>query len=47
MQTMYPAIVNSPLTELVADIDDTQDSIEVKDGSKLPDAPNQIGRAHV
>ncbi|ERI10884.1 sialidase family protein [Aneurinibacillus aneurinilyticus] len=40
MKTMYPAIVNSPLTELVADIDDTQDSIEVKDGSKLPDAPN-------
>ncbi|NMF00228.1 exo-alpha-sialidase [Aneurinibacillus aneurinilyticus] len=40
MQTMYPALVNSPLTDLVADIDDTQDSIEVKDGSKLPDAPN-------
>ncbi|MED0739028.1 hypothetical protein P4S89_18980, partial [Aneurinibacillus thermoaerophilus] len=40
MQTMYPAIVNSPLTLLVAAIDDTQDTIEVADGSKLPDAPN-------
>ncbi|MED0766007.1 hypothetical protein P4S83_01830 [Aneurinibacillus thermoaerophilus] len=40
MQTMYPAIVNSPLTSLVAAIDDTQDTIEVADGSKLPDAPN-------
>lgn len=37
---MYPGMVNSPLTSLIAAIDDTQNTIEVTDGSKLPDAPN-------
>lgn len=40
MQTMYPGIVNSPVTELAADIDDTQTSFDVQDGAALPDAPN-------
>lgn len=40
MQTMYPGIVNSPVTELAAAIDDAQTSIDVLDGVALPDAPN-------
>lgn len=46
MLNMYPAIVNSPLTSLVRDIDDSQTTIEVTDASKLPDGPNiaVIGR---
>lgn len=46
LQTMYPAIANSPVTQLANAIDDTVTSIEVVDGSRLPDAPNlaTIGR---
>lgn len=40
MQTMYPGIVNSPVTELAAAIDDAQTTIDVLDGVALPDAPN-------
>ena len=40
MQTMYPAIPNSPQTSLTQDITAMQTTIEVADGSKLPDAPN-------
>lgn len=42
MKTMYPAQVNSPGTELAAAIDATQDTIQVADGSVLPDAPNLL-----
>lgn len=46
LQTMYPAIANSPVTQLANAIDDTVTSIEVVDGNRLPDAPNlaTIGR---
>src|SRR5690606_30852288 len=37
---MYTPVVNSPITELATAIDETQTTIEVVDGSKLPDAPN-------
>lgn len=40
MLEMYAPMVNSPITELATAIDDTQTTIEVVDGSKLPDAPN-------
>jgi len=40
MLTMYPGMVNSPITELAAAIDDVQTTITVVDGTKLPDAPN-------
>lgn len=40
MLTMYPGMVNSPITELAVAIDETQTTIEVIDGTKLPDAPN-------
>lgn len=40
MLEMYAPMVNSPITELETAIDDTQTTIEVVDGSKLPDAPN-------
>lgn len=39
-QPMYPGMPNSPQTELATSIDDTQTTIEVLDGSALPDAPN-------
>jgi len=39
---MYAAMVNSPGTELAADINATATSIEVLDASKLPDAPNLV-----
>jgi len=39
-QPMYPAIVNSPQTELAADIDASATSITVLNGTALPDAPN-------
>jgi len=38
---MYPAKINSPLTELAADIDDIQTSIAVVDAAKLPTAPRK------
>ncbi len=38
--TMYPAVVNSPLTELAAAIDAVQTDIAVMDASVLPPAPN-------
>ena len=41
-QPMYPAMPNSPQTELAAAIDDTQTTITVLDGSVLPDAPNLL-----
>ena len=46
MQTMYPAKVNSPITQLASDITATQISIPVQDVSVLPDVPNlaTIGR---
>lgn len=37
---MYPAIVNSPQTELSAAIDATQNTVPVTDATKLPAAPN-------
>lgn len=40
MQTMYPAMINSPVTTLASGIDTTQTTIEVTDGTKLPVAPN-------
>jgi hypothetical protein len=42
IETMYPASVNSRQTELATDIDDTQTSFTVLDGSALPPAPNQL-----
>jgi parallel beta-helix repeat protein len=39
-QTMYPAIPNSPITELVSNITDTQTTIQIVDVNSLPDAPN-------
>ncbi len=46
MQTMYPAIINSPATSLVANITAIQTTLTVTDGTKLPPAPNvcTIGR---
>ena len=46
MQTMYPAKVNSPTTQLASSITATQTSIPVQDVSVLPAAPNlaTIGR---
>lgn len=40
MQPMYPGIANSPSTTLTQAIDATQTTLEVADGTKLPDAPN-------
>src|SRR5690606_33776643 len=40
MQPMYHGIVNSPVTELADEIDADATTIEVVDGSKLPNAPN-------
>ena len=40
MLEMYAPMVNSPITELEDAIDAEQTTIEVVDGSKLPDAPN-------
>lgn len=37
---MYKGIVNSPMTELVNDIDTVQTTIEIMDGNALPNAPN-------
>lgn len=42
MKTMYPAQVNSPGTELAGAIDAAQDTIQVADGSVLPDGPNLL-----
>lgn len=42
MKAMYPAQANSPGTELATAIDTVQDTIEVVDGSVLPDAPNLL-----
>ncbi|WP_339194557.1 tail fiber protein [Paenibacillus sp. FSL P4-0176] len=42
IKTMYPAAVNSRQTELATDIDDTQTSFTVLDGSLLPPAPNLL-----
>ncbi|MUG45532.1 hypothetical protein [Paenibacillus woosongensis] len=42
MKAMYPAQANSPGTELGTAIDAIQDTIEVVDGSVLPDAPNLL-----
>lgn len=42
MKTMYPAQVNSPGTELAAAIDAAQDTLQVADGSVLPDGPNLL-----
>ncbi|REK68008.1 MAG: hypothetical protein C6P35_03295 [Cohnella sp.] len=39
-QPMYPAIVNSPQTELAADINASATSIAVLNGAALPAAPN-------
>lgn len=40
MKTMYRAIVNSPITELLFNIDSNQKEIIVADTNKLPPAPN-------
>lgn len=37
---MYPAVANSPLTELAQDIDGTQTTFDILDGSVLAEAPN-------
>ncbi|WP_135552117.1 hypothetical protein [Paenibacillus cymbidii] len=39
-QLMYPAIVNSPVTELAVAINDTATSFSVANGAALPAAPN-------
>jgi hypothetical protein len=40
MSTLYPAMVNSPVTELAAAIDAVATTITVLNGAALPDAPN-------
>lgn len=40
LQEMFPAVANSPATELSAAITDIQTTITLLDASKLPDAPN-------
>lgn len=40
MQTMYPGMVNSPVTELAAAITAAQTTATVVNGAALPDAPN-------
>ncbi|QNK54571.1 hypothetical protein [Paenibacillus sp. PAMC21692] len=40
MSTLYPAMVNSPVTELSAAIDAAATTITVLNGNALPDAPN-------
>ena len=40
MATMYPAVVNSPATELVESIDSSSAYVFVADGDRLPSAPN-------
>ncbi|MHA7962885.1 hypothetical protein ACX93W_01985 [Paenibacillus sp. CAU 1782] len=40
MSTLYPAMVNSPVTELAAAIDGAATTITVLNGAALPDAPN-------
>jgi len=37
---MYPGMVNSPVTMVFVDINSSQNTITVTDGSRLPDAPN-------
>src|SRR5690349_19747509 len=39
---MYAAMVNSPSTEIAADISETATEIKVLDASKLPAAPNLV-----
>jgi len=41
MQTMFPGIVNSPVTQLSNDITNSQTTISITDPSKLPSAPNE------
>ena len=41
MKPMYPAKVNSPVTELASDITASQTSISLINGSALADAPNR------
>lgn len=40
VKPMYKAMVNSPSTELLFDIDSSQTEIAIADVAKLPDAPN-------
>lgn len=40
MQKMYPGKINSPRTNLVIGIDNSQTSFDVVDASVLPSAPN-------
>ena len=40
METMYPGKVNSPATVLDGAINDSVQTINIVDGSVLPDAPN-------
>lgn len=40
LQDMYKGIANSPMTELAHDVDSNQTTIEIVEGSALPDAPN-------
>jgi hypothetical protein len=40
LATLYPGMVNSPVTELAAAIDATATTATVKNGAALPDAPN-------
>ena len=42
MQTMYPAVVNSPSTEVLFHIDDTTTEIVVRDVGVVPSAPNLL-----
>lgn len=37
---MFPAVANSPATELTAALTDIATTVSVLDASKLPDAPN-------
>lgn len=40
MSTLYPAMVNSPVTEVAANIDSVVTTITVLNGTALPAAPN-------
>lgn len=41
-QTMYPASINTPVTNIVGGIDNIVTSITVADGTTLPPAPNIV-----
>ena len=42
MQTMYPAVVNSPSTEVLFHVDDSTSEIVVRDVGMIPSPPNLL-----